>query len=57
MLRKGVMYYGYIDSWEKVDEKLLPSEEKLDSELNNEEISDRGYRHAQKVWNKLKIRK
>ena len=37
----------------KLKKKTLPAKEKLFSELNNEEISDSAYRHAQRVWNSL----
>ena len=49
MLRKEVMLYGYVDSWEKFHKNKLPSENKFFSELNNKGISDKGYRHVQKV--------
>ena len=43
LLRKGVMCYEHIDSWDK-----LPAEEKFFSKLNYEGICDKDYRHAQR---------
>ena len=51
MLRKGVYPYGYMDSWEKFDETFLPPNKDFYSELNEEDISDADYLHAQKVFN------
>ena len=56
MLRKEVMRYEYVDSWEKFHKNVLPSKNKFFGELNNEGISDNGYRHVQKVWNKFRIK-
>ena len=39
-----------MDSWEKFDETSLPPKEDFYSELTLEDISDKGYAHAQKVW-------
>ena len=38
-LTKGVMFYEYIDSWDKHN-KTLPPKEKLFSKLKNKGISD-----------------
>ena len=50
LLRKSVYPYEYIDSWEKFYETSLPPKEDFYSELTLEDISDKGYAHAQKVW-------
>ena len=50
LLRKGVYPYEYINSVEQFDEPKLPSKEKFHSKLNNENISDEDYEHAQNVW-------
>ena len=55
-LGKGVYPYEYIDSWEKFDETALPSKEAFYSNLNLENISDKDYAHAQKVWDVFKIK-
>ena len=49
VLRKGFYPHEYLDSWEKTDE-ILPPKEDFYSELTLEDISDKGYAHAQKVW-------
>ena len=41
LLRKGVYPYEYMDSWERFNEKLLPSKEDFYSNLNMDNIDDR----------------
>ena len=48
--RKGVYPYDYVSSLEKMSEKQLPPKEEFYSKLNNEDISDEDYKHAQKVF-------
>ena len=55
LLRKGVYPYEYMDSWEKFDENLLPDKTAFYSELNLEDITDKDYVHAQKVWEVFEI--
>ena len=50
LLRKGVIPYEYMDSWEKCNETLLPAKKFFCSELTLEDISDKDYEHAQKVF-------
>ena len=40
-----------MDSWEKLNETSLPPKKKFYSELILEDISDKDYAHAQKVFN------
>ena len=40
LLKKDVVCYEYIDSWEKLKEKSLPAREKFFRSLNNKGISD-----------------
>ena len=49
------MYYDHLSSWNKFNKKLLLSGESILSELNNFEITDKDWGHAQKMWNKFKI--
>ena len=44
-----------MDSWERFNE-TLPPKESFYSELNLENISDKDYLHAQKVWDVFEIR-
>ena len=50
LLIKGVYPYEDIHYWEKFDETTIPPEESFYSELNLENITDKDYAHAQKVW-------
>ena len=56
LLRKGVYPYQYMDSWERFNETSLLPKKSFYSELNLEDISNKGYLHAQKVWEELEIR-
>ena len=50
LLRKGVYPYQYMDSWERFDETSLADKKYFYSELNLENITDKDYSHAQKVF-------
>ena len=39
-----------MDSWERFDETSLPPKKDFYGELTLEDISDKGYEHAQKVF-------
>ena len=52
---KGVYPYEYMDSLEKLKETKLPPKESFYSRLNDGDISDEDYAHAQKVWRTLKM--
>ena len=43
-------------NWERFNETSLPLKESFYSELNFEDISDKDYLHAQKLWKEFKIR-
>lgn len=48
--QKGVCPYDYCNSWEKLDDTHLPTKEDFYSKLNNQNISDDEYLHAQSIW-------
>ena len=52
LLRKGVYPHEYMDSWERFSETLLPPKNDFYSELTLEDITDKDYNHAQKVFEK-----
>ena len=55
VMRKGVYPYEYMDTLERLKETKLPPKEAFYSKLNNEDISDEDYAHAQKVWRVFKM--
>ena len=50
LLRKGYYPYEYTDSWERFNENTLLSKKDFYSELTLEDITDKDYEHAQKVF-------
>ena len=56
LLRKGVYSYEYMDSCERFDETSLPNKKVFCSELNLEDINEKYYEQAQKVWEVLEIK-
>ena len=56
LLRKDFYPYKYMDSWERFNETSLPPKESFYSELNLEDISDKEYLRAQKVWDGFEIK-
>ena len=56
MSQKGVYQYDYMDSFEKFNEKELPTKDKFYSILNDQHITDDEYYHAKEVWNTFMIR-
>ena len=53
LLRKGVHPYEYMDSWGNIFSNKKP----FYSELNLEDITDKDYVHAQKVFEEFKFKK
>ena len=53
LLKKDVYSYEYVDSWERFNETSLPDKNYFYSELNLEDITDKDYLHAQKVFEKF----
>ena len=56
MSQKGVYPYDYMDSFEKFNEKELPTKDQFYSILNDQHITDDEYNHAKEVWNTFMIR-
>ena len=56
LLEKGGYPYEYMDSLERFNETSLPDKKPFYSELNLENITDKDYAHAQKVFKKLKLK-
>jgi len=54
--KKGVYPYDYMDSIEKLNETKLPPKAAFYSKLNDSDISDQDYAHAQEVWNVFNCR-
>ena len=54
LTRKGVYPYDYVSSIEKLSETQLPPKEEFYSKLNDGDITDDDYQHANKVWNTFK---
>ena len=55
LLRKGVYPCEYMDSWERFNEKSLPSKEDFYSNLNTENIDDIDYRHGNNVFKRFEF--
>ena len=55
MLRKGVYPYEHMDSWEKFNEKSLPSKKYFCSNLNMEDIDDIDYRNGNIVFKRFEL--
>ena len=56
MSKKGVYPYDYMDSFEKFNEKELPTKDQFYSILSDQHIADDEYDHAKKVWKTFKIK-
>ena len=56
LLEKGGYPYEYMDSLERFNETSLPDKKPFYSELNLEDITDKDYAHAQKVFKKLQLK-
>ena len=50
LLRKGVFPYDWFDGLDKLSTNQLPPKDAFYSILNDENISDNDYKHAQNVW-------
>ena len=50
LLRKGTYPYEYMDCFQKFNEEKLPPKKAWYNKLNDSDISDKDFDHAQKVW-------
>ena len=48
--------YEYMDSWERFDKTSLPDQKAFQSKLYLEDITDKGYTQAQKVFEEFKLK-
>ena len=56
LIKKGVYPYEYMDNWNRFNESKLPDKAKFYSKLNMNEVSDKDYEHARKVWKEFEIK-
>ena len=56
LTQKGVYPYDYMNCLEKFSETQLPIKEDFYSKLNDCEITEKEYKHAQDIWEKFQIR-
>ena len=52
--KKGVFPYEFMTDFDKLNVNKLPSKKDFYSKLNDSNISDEDYEHAQKVWKEFK---
>ena len=57
LLRRSFYPYKYMDSFERFNESILPNKKAFYSKLNLENITDKDYIHAKKVFKEFKIKK
>jgi len=55
MKKKSVYPYDYMDNFEKFNNKNLPPKKESFSILNNEDITDLDYKHAENVWSTFNL--
>lgn len=56
LLRKGVFPYDWFDGFDKLNATQLPPKDAFYSRLNDTDITDEDYQHAQKVWETFEIK-
>ena len=54
--RKGIYPYDYMNGIKKFSEEKLPSKEKFFSKLNDCNISDEDFDHAQRIWKEFGVK-
>jgi hypothetical protein len=53
--RKGVFCYDYVNTMDKLKETSLPDKKEFYNKLNETDIGDADYEHAQNVWREFNI--
>ena len=56
LTKKGIYPYDYFDNTKKYNEQKLPNKEEFFNKINNKDISDEDYNHAQTVFEKFKCK-
>ncbi len=56
LVQKGVFPYEYLSDSSKFEEETLPPPQNFYDKLNDQNISDSDYQHAQTVWNHFQIK-
>lgn len=51
----GVLCYDFIDSWQKLNDTLLPSMNAFYNILNQQNITAEQYTFANQIWSKFNI--
>ena len=54
--RKGVFPYDWFDSFDKLSAEHLPPKDEFYSRLNDSDISEEDYQHAQNVWETYRMK-
>ena len=56
MKQKGVYPYDYMSNFDKFSDTQLPTKDEFYSQMNNTNITDEEYSHAQNVWNTFNLK-
>ena len=56
MKQKGVYPYDYMSNFDKFNDTQLPTKDEFYSQMNNTNITDEEYSHAQNVWNTFQLK-
>ena len=56
LARKGIYPYDYMNGIEKFSEETLPTIEEFYSKLNDNNISEEDFDHAQRIWKEFGVK-
>ena len=56
LTRKGVYPYEFMDSWEKIKERTLPSKDEYYSKLTGKNITEKDYEFAMNIYHTFKFK-